>query len=157
MGRVRFSGRDWVKSIFLNSNVDPGSTKDVDPGTCLTWQKQPVTFSIWDKWRQNEHTFTESLKHSVQWNTVTPVTAAETEWGNTSYSMSFSANIAAVCASIAVCSGQTVLLAWDNGNNPLKIMYLIRNTKSILSACCGWVSHLILIGVSFFRYYVANS
>ncbi len=31
-------GRDWVKSIFLDSNVDPGSTKDVDPGTCLTWQ-----------------------------------------------------------------------------------------------------------------------
>ncbi len=38
MGRIRFRGRDWVKSIFLNSNVDPGSTKDVDPGTCLTWQ-----------------------------------------------------------------------------------------------------------------------
>ncbi len=38
MGRVRFRGRDWVKSIFLDNNVDPGSTKDVDPGTCLTWQ-----------------------------------------------------------------------------------------------------------------------
>ncbi len=38
MGRVRFRGRDWVKSIFLDCNVDPGSTKDVDPGTCLTWQ-----------------------------------------------------------------------------------------------------------------------
>ncbi len=38
MGSVRFRGRDWVKSIFLDSNVDPGSTKDVDPGTCLTWQ-----------------------------------------------------------------------------------------------------------------------
>ncbi len=36
MGRVR--GRDWVKSIFLDSNVDPGSTNYVDPGTCLTWQ-----------------------------------------------------------------------------------------------------------------------
>ncbi len=35
MGRVRFRGRDWVMSIFLDSNVDPGSTKDVDPGTCL--------------------------------------------------------------------------------------------------------------------------
>ena len=38
MGRVRFRGRDWVKSIFLDNNVDPGSSKDVDPGTCLTWQ-----------------------------------------------------------------------------------------------------------------------
>ncbi len=33
MGKVRFRGRDWVKFIFLDSNVDPGSTKD--PGTCL--------------------------------------------------------------------------------------------------------------------------
>ncbi len=33
MGRFRLRGRDWVKSIFLDSNVDPGSTKDVDPGT----------------------------------------------------------------------------------------------------------------------------
>ncbi len=40
MGKGRFRGRDWVKSIFLDSNVDPGSTKDVDPGTCLTWQNQ---------------------------------------------------------------------------------------------------------------------
>ncbi len=38
MGRVRFRGSDWVKSIFLDSNVDPGSTNYVDPGTCLTWQ-----------------------------------------------------------------------------------------------------------------------
>ncbi len=38
MGRVRFRGRDWVKSIFLDSNVDPGSTNYVDPGTYLTWQ-----------------------------------------------------------------------------------------------------------------------
>ncbi len=30
MGRVR--------SVFLDNNVDPGPTKDVDPGTCLTWQ-----------------------------------------------------------------------------------------------------------------------
>ncbi len=30
MGRVRFRGRDWVKSVFLDSNVDPG--------TCLTWK-----------------------------------------------------------------------------------------------------------------------
>ncbi len=37
MGRVRFRGRDCVKSIFLDHNVDPGSTKDVDRGTCLTW------------------------------------------------------------------------------------------------------------------------
>ncbi len=28
MGMVRFRGRDWVKSIYLDSNVDPGSTKD---------------------------------------------------------------------------------------------------------------------------------
>ncbi len=27
MGMVRFRGRDWVMSIFLDSNVDPGSTK----------------------------------------------------------------------------------------------------------------------------------
>ncbi len=38
MGRVRFRGRDWVKSIFLDSNVNPGSTNYVDPGTCLAWQ-----------------------------------------------------------------------------------------------------------------------
>ncbi len=30
MSRIRFRGRDWVKSIFLDSNVDPG--------TCLSWQ-----------------------------------------------------------------------------------------------------------------------
>ncbi len=42
MGRVRFRGRDWVKSIFLDRNVDPGSTKDVDPGTCLSWQNHGV-------------------------------------------------------------------------------------------------------------------
>ncbi len=30
MGRVRFRGRDWVKSVFLDNNVDPG--------TCLTSQ-----------------------------------------------------------------------------------------------------------------------
>uniref|UniRef100_A0A671K347 Protein sidekick-2-like n=1 Tax=Sinocyclocheilus anshuiensis TaxID=1608454 RepID=A0A671K347_9TELE len=41
MGRVRFRGRDWVKSIFLDINVDPGSSKDVDPGTCLTWYLIP--------------------------------------------------------------------------------------------------------------------
>ncbi len=35
MGRIRFRGRDWVKSILLDSNADPGSTKHVDPGTCL--------------------------------------------------------------------------------------------------------------------------
>ncbi len=34
MGRVRFRGRDWVKSIFLDSNVDPG--------TCLTWQNHSL-------------------------------------------------------------------------------------------------------------------
>ncbi len=35
MGRLRFTGRDWVKSICLESNVDPGSTKDC---YLLTWQ-----------------------------------------------------------------------------------------------------------------------
>ncbi len=38
MGRVRFRGRERVRSMFLDNNVGPGSTKDVDPGTCLTWQ-----------------------------------------------------------------------------------------------------------------------
>ncbi len=38
MGRVRCRGRDRVRSIFLDNNVDPGSIKDVDPGTCCTWQ-----------------------------------------------------------------------------------------------------------------------
>ncbi len=38
MGRVRFGDRDRVRSIFLDNNVDPGSTKDVDLGTCLTCQ-----------------------------------------------------------------------------------------------------------------------
>ncbi len=32
MGSVRSRGSDWVKSIFLDSNVD------VDPGTYLSWQ-----------------------------------------------------------------------------------------------------------------------
>lgn len=35
MGRVRLRGGDWVKSIFLDGNVDPGSTKHVDQGICL--------------------------------------------------------------------------------------------------------------------------
>ncbi len=40
MGRVRFRGRgrNRVRSIFLDSNVVPESTKIGDPGTCLTWQ-----------------------------------------------------------------------------------------------------------------------
>ncbi len=42
MGRVRFRGSDWVKSIFLDSNVDPASTKEVDPGTCFTWQNHEL-------------------------------------------------------------------------------------------------------------------
>ncbi len=29
MGRVRFRGRDKVRSMFLDNNVDPGSTKNV--------------------------------------------------------------------------------------------------------------------------------
>ncbi len=29
---------DRVRSMFLDSNVVPGSTKHVDPGTCVTWQ-----------------------------------------------------------------------------------------------------------------------
>ncbi len=27
----------WLILYFWTSYVDPGSTKDVDPGTCLTW------------------------------------------------------------------------------------------------------------------------
>ena len=38
MGRVRFRGRDRVRTKFWDRNVIPGSTKYVDPGTCLTWQ-----------------------------------------------------------------------------------------------------------------------
>ncbi len=33
MGKVRFRCRNMVKIIFLDSNVVPGSTKYVDPGT----------------------------------------------------------------------------------------------------------------------------
>ncbi len=29
-------------SIFLDRNIDPGSTKGVDPGTCLTWQNHGI-------------------------------------------------------------------------------------------------------------------
>ncbi len=50
MARVRFRGRDWVKSIFLDSNADPGSTKDVDLGTCLgkiTATKLYIVGKIW--------------------------------------------------------------------------------------------------------------
>jgi len=38
MGRVRFRGRDRVRTKFPGRNVVPGSTKNVDPGACLTWQ-----------------------------------------------------------------------------------------------------------------------
>jgi len=38
MGRVRFRGWEKVKTKFSDRNVVPGSTKYVDPGTCLTWQ-----------------------------------------------------------------------------------------------------------------------
>ncbi len=48
MGRVRFRGRDRVKSIFLDSNVDPGSTKDVDPGTYLTSQNHGDRVTVLD-------------------------------------------------------------------------------------------------------------
>jgi len=43
MGRVRFRGRDWVRTTFWDRNVDTGSTKYVDPGPCLTWQ---ITMTI---------------------------------------------------------------------------------------------------------------
>lgn len=33
MGRVRFRGRDI---LFLDSKVNPGSTKYIDPGACLS-------------------------------------------------------------------------------------------------------------------------
>ncbi len=29
-------------SLFLDSNVDPASTKEVDPGTCFTWQNHEL-------------------------------------------------------------------------------------------------------------------
>jgi len=35
MGRDGF-GRDWVRTTFWDRNVDSGSTKYVDPGSCLT-------------------------------------------------------------------------------------------------------------------------
>jgi len=38
MGRARFRGRDWVRITFWDRNVDPGSTKYFDPGTCLILQ-----------------------------------------------------------------------------------------------------------------------
>lgn len=39
MVMVRFKVRDTVVSVFLDSNVVPGSIKDVDLGTCLiAWQ-----------------------------------------------------------------------------------------------------------------------
>ncbi len=43
MGRVRFRGRDRVRSIFLDNNFDPGSTKDVDPRSmsCLAKSQWP--------------------------------------------------------------------------------------------------------------------
>jgi len=30
---------DWVQITFWDRDVDRGSTKYVDPGPCLTWQK----------------------------------------------------------------------------------------------------------------------
>jgi len=36
--RVRFKGRVWVRTTFWDRNVDPGSTKYVDPGPCLMGQ-----------------------------------------------------------------------------------------------------------------------
>jgi len=38
MGRVSFTGWDWVRTTFCYRNVDPESTKYVDPGACLIWQ-----------------------------------------------------------------------------------------------------------------------
>ncbi len=42
MFKVRFRFREMVKITFLDSNVVPGSTKYVDPGTHLTQQNQDV-------------------------------------------------------------------------------------------------------------------
>lgn len=35
---IRFRSRDRVRDMFLARNVVLGSTKDVDPGTCLALQ-----------------------------------------------------------------------------------------------------------------------
>ncbi len=41
---VRFRCREIIKITFWDSNVVPGSTKYVDPGTHLTQQNQDVHF-----------------------------------------------------------------------------------------------------------------
>jgi len=43
MGRVRFRGRDWVRTTFWDRNVDPG--------TCLTWQNHDVGKAMTDQKR----------------------------------------------------------------------------------------------------------
>ncbi len=46
MGKVRFRCREMVKITFLDSNVVPGSTIYVYPGTHLTQQNQDVQYTI---------------------------------------------------------------------------------------------------------------
>jgi len=53
MGRVRFRGRDWVRTTFLDRNVDPG--------TCLTWQNHDVGKD--DRPEEGDIHLTLSFKH----------------------------------------------------------------------------------------------
>jgi len=49
MGRIRFRGRNRVKTKFSDRNVVPGSIKYVDPGTCLTWKNHgDLTWPSWN-------------------------------------------------------------------------------------------------------------
>ncbi len=41
MGRFSFRGRDWVKSVFMDSNVVPGSTKTLIQEHVLLGKSQP--------------------------------------------------------------------------------------------------------------------
>ncbi len=43
MVRVRFRGKDRVRSMFLDGNVDSGLI-NVDLGKCLTWQNHGVQY-----------------------------------------------------------------------------------------------------------------
>lgn len=36
MDRVKFRGRNRIRTKFSDRNVVPGTTRYVDPGTCLT-------------------------------------------------------------------------------------------------------------------------
>jgi len=59
MDRARFRGRDRVKTMFLDRIVIPGSTKNVDLETCLTWQNHGDHWSQWLAW----HTLPANATH----------------------------------------------------------------------------------------------